>query len=95
MLSAFDKLKQSLRKTREGLIGRISSVVSRRKIDEDLLDEIEEILIEADVGVAATMRLLECLRAKAKEQKLNDGDALIEVLQCEISRLLITTSDSD
>ena len=50
MLGPFEKLKRSLSKTKDNLLGKISRVVMRRKIDDDLLDDIEEILIEADVG---------------------------------------------
>lgn len=84
----FDKLRQSLARTKESILGRISQVVNRRKIDEDLLEEIEEILIEADVGVKATMRLVESLRIKAREQKISEGEEVISLLKDEIGRLL-------
>ena len=88
IFSAFDKLKNSLSKTKDNLLGKISQVVLRRKIDDDLLDEIEEILIEADVGVRATMKLIETLKEKVKEQSLSEGEQIITLLKDEISTIL-------
>jgi len=88
MFKPFEKLKQSLSKTKENILGKISRVVMRRKIDEELLDEIEEILIEADVGVKATTRLIENIKEKAKEQKLSEGEDILILLRDEISAIL-------
>lgn len=88
MTGPFEKLKRSLTKTKDNLLGRISQVVLRRKIDDDLLDEIEEILIEADVGVAATTRLIESVKARASEQKLSDGEDVLGLLREEITEIL-------
>lgn len=84
----FDKLKQSLARTKENILGRISKLVTRRKIDEELLEEIEEVLIEADVGVKATMRLVDRLREKAREQKITDGEEVVSLLKDEIGQIL-------
>ncbi len=92
-MAFFDKLKKSLSKTKDNIFGKISDVVSRRKIDEELLEEIEEILIGADVGVQASMKLIETLRKKAREQKLTDGEDLINLLKEEIS-LILSREDS-
>ncbi|MEA2030794.1 MAG: signal recognition particle-docking protein FtsY [candidate division Zixibacteria bacterium] len=88
MFDSFDKLKKSLSKTKSRLMGQISQVIRHRKIDDDLLDEIEEILIEADVGTAATMRLIESVKQKAKERKLTDGEDVLILLKEEISVIL-------
>ena len=88
MFNPFEKLKNSLAKTKDNLFGKISQVVLRRKIDDDLLDEIEEILIEADVGVKATMRLIESIRSKAVERKMTEGEQVLELLQEEITTIL-------
>ena len=88
MFSSFERLKKSLTKTKDNLIGKIASVVSRRKIDDDLLEEIEEILIEADVGVKATMRLIDILSERAREEKIIEGNAVIGLLQNEIEGIL-------
>ncbi len=89
MFNPFEKLKKSLAKTKNNLMGKISQVVLRRKIDDDLLDEIEEILIEADVGVKATMRLIEAIKDKARERRLTEGDDIIALLKEEISDILV------
>ncbi|MCB2231405.1 signal recognition particle-docking protein FtsY [bacterium] len=67
----------------------------RRKIDDDLLDELEEVLIEADVGVQATMRLIDAVKAKAKERRLTDGDEVIGLLKEEISEILSRDGHQD
>lgn len=88
MFSSFERLKQSLTKTKASLIGKIAQVISRRKLNDDLLDEIEEILIEADVGVKATMRLIDTLSTRAREEKIVEGDGVIALLQDEIQGIL-------
>ncbi|MBN1212935.1 MAG: signal recognition particle-docking protein FtsY [candidate division Zixibacteria bacterium] len=88
MFTPFEKLKKSLAKTKDNLLGKISRVVMRRKIDDDLLDEIEEILIEADVGVKATQRLIESVKEKARERKLTEGEDVMALLKEEISAIL-------
>ncbi len=88
MFSKFEKLKNSLARTKDNILGKISQVVSRRKIDEDLLEEIEEILIGADVGVPATLRLIEGIKEKARERKLTEGDQIMTLLREEIAGVL-------
>ena len=84
----FERLKKSLAKTKDNLVGKIVQVVSRRKIDDDLLEELEEVLIEADVGVKATMRLIEAVKTKARERKLTEGDDVIALLKEEIAAIM-------
>ena len=88
MFNPFEKLKKSLVKTKDSIVGKITQVVSRRKIDDDLLDEIEQILIEADVGVKATMRLIESVKDKARERRLTEGEDIIALLKEEIAAIL-------
>ncbi len=88
MRSPFEKLKESLVRTKQNIAGKLIRVVSRRKIDDDLLDEIEQILIEADVGVKATIRLIESVKQKAKERRLTEGERVITLLKEEIIAIL-------
>ncbi len=88
MFNAFQKLKDSLSRTKDNILGKISRVVLRRRIDDDLLEEIEEILIEADVGVPATMRLIESVKKRARERKLSEGSEVVALLKEEIAAIL-------
>lgn len=88
MLSAIKKLKQSLSKTRDTIFGQIGNLLRGRKLDDELIDEIEEILLKADVGISATEKILDNLREKATENKISDSDAVINLLRDEISKIL-------
>ena len=88
MLGAFDKLKSALSKTKDNILGKVANIVSRRKIDDDLLEEIEETLIEADIGVQATMKIIDNLKQKVKEQKLSEGEDILNLLKDEITAML-------
>jgi len=88
MFNPFEKLKESLAKTKQTIAGKITSVVRHRKIDDELLDEIEQILIEADVGIKATTRLIESIKEQAKERRLTEGEEIITLLKEEIAAIL-------
>lgn len=83
-----ERLKAGLARTRQQLGGGLASLFSRRKIDEDLLEELEATLLMADCGVEATTHLLTQLRQRWKRDKLETGeqlqaalaDALLQVL---------------
>jgi fused signal recognition particle receptor len=86
----FERLKQGLSKTRESLVGRIDSLLfGKKQIDTDTLDEVEEILISADLGVKTVMELVRTLEQKLNRHELADGDALKTALQQEILDRLI------
>ena len=90
----FDKLKQGLTKTRASITERIEKlVIGYADIDDDLLDELEEILIMADVGVNTTERLMESVRKGIKKKEINSPEDLKPFLQRQISDLL--TRDSN
>jgi fused signal recognition particle receptor len=83
------RLRKGLSKTREGLLRRISEVVGGRSIiDEELLEEIEEVLIEADVGVGPTIKIIEGIRERVKEERIRDPERIQELLKDEVMRLL-------
>jgi fused signal recognition particle receptor len=72
-----ERLKQGLTRTRQGLIDKVEELVTRKKtIDENLYDELEEILIQADVGVDVSLELVENLRRQVKEQKVKEPPGL-------------------
>jgi len=69
----FEKLKQGLLKTKNALLGKVDQLLSAfTRIDEDLFDELEELLIMADVGVNTTEEILEELRSRVKDGRLKD-----------------------
>jgi fused signal recognition particle receptor len=69
----FDKLKNGLAKTKENFTSKVTdALTSAIKIDEDLYEELEEILITADIGVETSIDIIEKLRLKVKEQKIKD-----------------------
>ena len=74
--SWMDRLRSGLARTREQIGGGLSSLFTRRKIDEDLLEELETTLLMADCGVEATQFLLDELRKRWKRDKLETADQL-------------------
>lgn len=93
--SVTQKFKSGLSKTSSSLLGAMDSVFSRSRIDEELFEELEDILIGADVGVNTTMEIVERLREEVKAQKLKDpsrlqpllSEILVEMLQGEEGEL--------
>lgn len=83
--SLFERLKQGLARTHEGLVARIDTLLlGKKQIDADTLEELEEILITADIGVATTVELIRTLEEKLGRNELQDGAALKRALQEEI-----------
>ena len=83
------RLRAGLARTREGLLRRIGEVVGGRSvIDEELLEEIEEVLIEADMGVGTTMKVIEGMRERVKEERIKDPGRIQGLLKDEMMRLL-------
>ncbi len=83
------KLRDKLGKTRGKLVDNVKRVFSgRSRIDDEIFDDLEEILIEADIGVETTLNIVADMRRVAKEQRLEDPQALYEVLKQEIITLL-------
>ncbi len=85
----FDKIKEGLAKTRNSLVDNLKSLLgSGRKIDDALIDEIEEILLLTDMGVATTERVIESLRKRVKREGYENAEDLYEILKDEILNLL-------
>ena len=88
-LSWAQRLKQGLSRTRGALTGQISGLFGvGAKIDEALFEELETVLLSADVGVEATQHLTDRLRARVKKQKLTEADQLKSALKTELAELL-------
>ena len=82
------RLKAGLTRTRENLSGKLGNVFKRGKIDDELYDELETILLTADVGVVGTEKLLQDLRALVKKEKLTEAVDIKPALQSVLLDLL-------
>lgn len=88
--SLFERLKRSLSKTHETIIGRVDTLLlGKKQIDTDTLEELEEILITADLGVKTTVDLIRTLEQRLKRDELQDGAALKRALKEEIQLRLM------
>jgi len=88
-ISVFERIKKGLGKTRASLTGGLADLFSvGKKIDEDLLEEIETSLLMADVGVTATSEIIDSLTEKLERNQLKDGEALRKALREELHGLL-------
>jgi fused signal recognition particle receptor len=89
MKFSLDKLKAGLTKTKGSLLGKISQAVRLRpKIDQELLDQLEEILIKADVGPSTSGKIIEGLKERSHKDKIEDSDRLIELLKTQVAAVL-------
>lgn len=88
-LSWFQRLKNGLTKTRTGFVGKLKKLVlGSTKIDDNLLDELEEALFEADVGVKTTQELLAYLHKKVDEEDITDPNRIYEILRDQLRGML-------
>jgi fused signal recognition particle receptor len=83
------RLRERLTRTRSQLGGGLADLLlGRNRVDEDLLEELETLLLMADVGVDATARIISDLAARVKRQELDDSEALRAVLKAELREIL-------
>lgn len=82
------KTEQGVRRSREGLFGRIAGLLRGSRLDETLWNELEEALVSADVGVSTATELVEHLRAVAKEQRLERPEELLAALKARLVAVL-------
>ena len=85
----FDKLRQGLAKTKNAIVGRIDAIVKAfRKVDEELFEELEELLISADIGVNTTEEILDELRDTVKEKNIKDSEGVKAELLSILRRMI-------
>ncbi len=85
----FGRLRQGLNKTGSAITeGMGSLVLGKKKIDDDVLEELETRLLMADVGMDATMRIIDDLTARSKRNELADSDALMKAMFEEMTKIL-------
>lgn len=82
------KIEASLTKTRQGFLGRIGALFQANEITDDTWAELEELLIQADVGIGATTRLVERLQARVKQENLRRMADVYAALKAEMVALL-------
>ena len=88
-MAFLDKLKAGLAKTKKAIFGQIDEVLKAFvKVDEDLLDELEELLIMSDVGVGATEEIMERLRDDVKSGRLKEKDQVIDALKSILAEMI-------
>jgi fused signal recognition particle receptor len=91
-----ESLDQGLQKTKEGFLSRITKAVAgKTTVDEDVLDNLEEALIGADVGVDTTLAIIQQVEKRVKEDKYLNTSKLNNILQQEIASILTDPSDVD
>lgn len=92
-MGIFDK---GVKKTNQGFFSRLSrALVGKAKVDDDLLDAIEEALLATDMGVDTTMRIIENLEERVNRDKYLTEDELVEMLRDEIAKLLDLDSETE
>lgn len=88
-LNIFEKLKKGLTKTRDEFSSKIDGIIkSYKKIDEELFEELEEVLITSDVGIVTTMKLIDNLRDRIKEDNVSEPEKVKELLKDEIKKVM-------
>ena len=88
-MAFLDKLKAGLAKTKNALFGQIDEVLKAFvKVDEDLLEELEELLIMSDVGVNATEEIIDRLRDEVKSGRLKEKEQVIDALKAILEDMI-------
>ena len=98
----FERLKQGLKKTKESILGQVNNIFkSFSKVDEDMLEELEEVLIASDVGVGVTSDIIEKLREAIKEKHISEPEiartelmSILEDVICDNEGLKLSTKPS-
>jgi fused signal recognition particle receptor len=87
-LSFSEKIKAGLKKTRDAISVNLSSLISIKKIDQNFYDDLEMTLIAADVGYAASQQIIEELKKRVKQEGIEDGTELKQLLKVILTELL-------
>ena len=91
-MGLFDK---GVQKTKEGFFQRLSrAVVGKSKVDDDVLDAIEEALVASDMGVDTTLKIVDSLEERVGRDKYMSMDELVDLLRDEIGKLLDVEGES-
>src|SRR4030043_1984297 len=88
MRDSLDKTQQGLKRSRETWFGKVASLFDRTSVEDEVWDELEELLIAADVGVATTQKLIEKVKHRVRTDKLSEGKLVRAALKEEMVNLL-------
>ncbi len=90
------ELSAGLEKTKEGLFGKLArAVAGKSKVDDEVLDSLEEVLITSDVGVETTVRIIERIEARVARDKYMNAAELQQILRQEIAALLLESDGGE
>ncbi len=90
-----ESLDKGLQKTKEGFLAKIAKAVAgKTSVDEDVLDQLEEALVSADVGIETTLEIIKRIEKRAKEDKYVNTSELNKLLQEEIVSVLVDPADN-
>jgi fused signal recognition particle receptor len=95
MLGRFKQIREALTRTRQTAFGRMATLLGQTEINDELWDDLEALLIQADVGVETTTAILDRSRAEVKARGLTRADQLRDVLKLELRAMLVTPEPID
>ena len=91
-----EKLDQGLEKTKQGFFSKMArAVAGKSKVDEEVLDELENVLVSSDVGVQTTVKIIDRIEARVAEDKYFGTEELNKILKEEIAKILATDNYRD
>lgn len=88
----FKNIRQSLTRTRQSVFGQIVNVLGMGEIDEDTWEDLEALLIQADMGVLTTMDLINAMQQRVDREGLNTTDQLLQAMKQEMRHILLDDS---
>ena len=94
-MGLFSKLKNALKKTRDGISGALSALFSKNKIGNEFYEELEEILIGADISVTTAEEIVDELKAEVKKEKLKDKEFVTDLLKDILEEKLTEAEELD
>lgn len=91
-----ETLDKGLEKTREGVLSKLTrAIAGKSRVDDEVLDNLEEVLVSSDVGVSTTMKIIERIEARVSRDKYLGTDELNSILKEEIAQLLAENNAED
>ena len=95
MLDSLDKTHQGVKRSREGWFAKIAGLFDGPRVEDTVWDELEELLIAADVGVATTQKLIEKVKQRVRAEKLSEGTQVRTILKEEMVSLLLVEAEAN